>query len=455
MKPGILTFIIATAVMGLQPTPAHGVITWDLSKPLAPPCNPSVAGGVHPSFRACDTGGDFLFNTMNTLLYDRTKKIVEGYYNQEVISFVADSDPKDFGGPVCDLSSGEGGTADDVKNYQGKSCGSFCNIENRDYQVWVDSTCPFTDYGLCGGHDCKDPANPTADTCTPNTCMQPCRQQATQKHLFTEMSTCDRELSYVRGAWVRNVSEMWLKVMNELKANRSVRIPSSSAKAQAYSGASTADTTAPCKVMAENFVKSENRYMGSRAFSYAPWSGIKPADCDNAATGGKALAACHIKLARQALENFYGYVMACAQFTYAMSDQLDFMITGASDTVATQQINGNPPGSAPSSDALAAEQKVTLTKTIFNDIMKQLKDECKWWLDNDIDIDDEGAAEGLIRECYRRGAWSGGLGREVGNFTKMMAARVATGGTWPGYGWTGSNCYYCNRFPITKVANYY
>jgi hypothetical protein len=330
----IFSALICALTAALTPSLARA---WAPTDAVPLPC--AGAAGTpnnHRLFRECP----IVIDDVRAKLRERTRTLIKGanplgsggYYSGKVESFSTGNQwPMTFGTPVCDMWAGEVCPNNDPR-HRDPLCAQ-CNAalcEIRDGQIWVtfwDTTgcggnCQGRDAGRCG-ETCTGTG--ASRVCTANWCRWGCECQRLDDRFYLDVSTCDRELAWLRGGWVRDVSLQWLRVVEAIRVGY-LYLPVLGARAQAQITPGSTTTTPVCVPLAEEYMRLRDRIASSRVWSF--WNNITPEMCSEGSSDGKAMAACHLKIAREAIEGMYVQLAACVQMAYAMTDYVDVLIQG-------------------------------------------------------------------------------------------------------------------------------
>lgn len=167
-----------------------------------------------------------------------------------------------------------------------------------------------------------------------NSCRKKCDKPCRPFYSFVEgrdrfsldTCTCRRERSWLRGAWVRNVSVQWSRVDQQMADN--------SLESVKYE-----DTRAPCEGLIADYRKlvkyvSESPVLKRNA--ELALASLSDERCKRNDISGDALAACHLLAARKAIEALYVSIAGCSQYYYAMVEYEHFFLRGR--TVAGQAV---------------------------------------------------------------------------------------------------------------------
>jgi hypothetical protein len=318
---------------------------WTAADPVPAPCNGIAQTPTHRLFRDCNV----VLPLARSMARERTRVLIKGdsartfsaasgavgYYGGKVENFSSGAQwNMPFATPVCDI------WANETCPFRSPTGCAACNAHHcwiRDDWILVTkpNICDGCD-GRCRGYNAAkcgtDPNNCTGTgsnrTCAPRHCTWCCDCARWENRFYLDVQTCGRELAWIRGAWIRNISLQWLKTSVDMQADGKLVMPALGTEAQEQrAGAGTAPSaTPPCAPLAEAYMEMLKVISESKVWNF--WTDIRPEMC-SAAGAGKSLAACHLQEARNAIEAMYIDVMTCVQMSNSITHWVEYMIRGA------------------------------------------------------------------------------------------------------------------------------
>jgi hypothetical protein len=253
---------------------------------------------------------------ISSAVAERTRRLIrgmlashQGYYGGKIQMFSdlvnesANNDP--FPTVSCDIFQNETTT-----NQYGGTCGTTCSFHEVNAADWSDSN----------------------------------------EEISVDARTCQREMSWFRGSWIRNISVQWrrvTKLMNVANAGSDGNVRGLPIQSSVRSATSNlldsqfGTTSAPCKKLADDYIGFLNRIRVSSIWGTGAmdaFAGVSDAQCASVTTTSSGtdtnhLAACHLVHVRQAVEALFTYMAACQALAFAMDEHVYVMTQGGSGSV--------------------------------------------------------------------------------------------------------------------------